>query len=74
MKKLIGNPVRIFIILIFLLFSNMLFSDKNELRPYRLINADTLIVNKINEEYVTDLIGNVHFFYGETEFFSDFAK
>ena len=74
MKKSIGNPVRIFIIFLFLLFSDILFSDENDLRPYRLINADTLIVNKINEEYVTDLIGNVHFFYGETEFYSDFAK
>ena len=68
MKTSIGNPVRIFIIFLFLLFSDILFSDENDLRPYKLINADTLIVNKINEEYVTDLIGNVHFFYGETEF------
>jgi len=44
-----------------------------ELRHYKLINADKLIINKIEDEYVTNLFGNVHFFYGETEFFSDKA-
>ena len=50
-----------------------IYSKETELRPYRLINADKLIVRKVNEEYITNLIGNVHFFYGETEFFSDKA-
>ena len=58
----------------FLVFAFSLFGQKKELRPYRLINADSLIATKVNEEYITNLNGNVHFFYGETEFFSDSAQ
>ena len=53
---------------------SLLSAEENELRPYKLIHADTLIANKFNQEYITDLIGNVHFFYGETEFFTDNAR
>ncbi len=59
---------------LFLVIFSFCFPEEKELRPYRLINADTLIVNKIQNEYVSDLIGNVHFFYGDTEFFTDKAK
>jgi len=45
-----------------------------ELRPYRLINADLGTASEIAGERVVELDGNVHFFYGETEFFSDRAK
>jgi len=45
-----------------------------ELRPYRLINADLGTASEINGERVISLDGNVHFFYGETEFFSDRAQ
>lgn len=58
--------------LLFLLCS-LLAIDQTELRPYRLINADTVRAQKINNEYVTNLYGNVHFFYGKTEFFADHA-
>jgi len=51
-----------------------LFGKESKLRPYRLINADSLVATKVNDEYVTNLNGNVHFFYGETEFFSDSAQ
>ena len=51
----------------------MLFAENHELQSYKLINADTLIVQNINDEYISNLIGNVHFFYGETEFFADKA-
>ncbi|MDP8269056.1 MAG: LptA/OstA family protein [Candidatus Tenebribacter davisii] len=71
-KKLTGNPFTI----LFLYFAITLLSNlyaEEELRPYKLINADKLIINKINNEYITNLYGNVHFFYGETEFFSDRA-
>jgi OstA-like protein len=61
------------LILLLLISSALLFSEETELRPYKLINADKLIVEKVNEEFVTNLIGNVHFFYGETEFLSDKA-
>ncbi|HHE38335.1 MAG TPA: hypothetical protein ENL20_07155 [Candidatus Cloacimonetes bacterium] len=60
--------------MLFLCFFIFLFSEETELRPYKLINADTLIARKINEEYITNLKGNVHFFYGETEFYTDFAE
>jgi lipopolysaccharide export system protein LptA len=66
MKNLIGS--------LFLLFIILLNAERQELRPYRLINADTLFIEKVKEEYVSFLKGNVHFFYGETEFFSDRAE
>lgn len=50
-----------------------LLNSEEELRPYKLINADTLIVKKEADEYISNLKGNVHFFYGETEFFADYA-
>ncbi|MCD4828540.1 MAG: hypothetical protein K8R90_03805 [Candidatus Cloacimonetes bacterium] len=45
-----------------------------QLRPYRFIHADSLVVRKLADEYVTNLYGDVHFFYGETEFFADHAE
>ncbi|KQC03655.1 MAG: hypothetical protein APR54_09220 [Candidatus Cloacimonas sp. SDB] len=50
-----------------------LWGQESKLRPYKLINSDTLRVQKINDEYVSHLIGNVNFFYGETEFYADEA-
>ncbi|HNX00027.1 MAG TPA: LptA/OstA family protein [Candidatus Cloacimonadota bacterium] len=38
---------------------------------YRLINADHLFLSKVNNEYITELLGNVHFFYGEAEFWTN---
>ncbi len=64
--------MRKFVFLFFIILFSFLYS-KEELRPYRLINADSLIVEKKNDFYHTDLIGNVHFFYGDTEFFCDRA-
>ncbi|MDN5355041.1 MAG: hypothetical protein PWQ09_1797 [Candidatus Cloacimonadota bacterium] len=57
----------------FLLLFSWLWPQQ-ELRPYKLINADTLLVQKVAEEYVTTLSGNVHLFYGETEFFTEQAE
>ncbi len=68
MKRLTGS-----FLLLLLVSSIFLGSEEQELRPYKLINADTLIVKKVNEEYISILKGNVHFFYGETEFFADNA-
>jgi lipopolysaccharide export system protein LptA len=70
--KLIG---RLFVLFLFAVIFTMLFElhAEEELRPYKLINTDKLIINKIEDEYITNLLGNVHFFYGETEFFSDKA-
>lgn len=75
MKK-ISTGKNIFLkisVIFFLLYSLSLYSEETELQPYKLINADKLILTKVNEGYITNLIGNVHFFYGETEFFSDEA-
>lgn len=66
MKKSTGR-----FILLFLLIASILPAKETELRPYKLINADKLIVQKVKGEFVTNLIGNVHLFYGETEFFAD---
>lgn len=73
MRILPGKYKYMILLLIFLAICNELNPDENELRPYKLINSDKLIINKINGEYITNLIGNVHFFYGETEFFGDKA-
>ncbi|MFO7895553.1 MAG: LptA/OstA family protein [Candidatus Cloacimonadales bacterium] len=45
-----------------------------DLRPYRLINADVGTAIEQNEQRILKLSGNVHFFYGETEFFSNTAE
>ncbi len=70
--KLIGRLIAL-IILTTILAAIFELHAEEELRPYKLINADKLIINKIEEEYVTNLFGNVHFFYGDTEFFCDKA-
>jgi len=61
----------LFFLILFTLFSSLTAAEK--LRDYKLINADSLIVTKIDEFYHTKLIGNVHFFYGNTEFYCDTA-
>ncbi|PID28137.1 MAG: hypothetical protein CSB55_06395 [Candidatus Cloacimonadota bacterium] len=66
------------IIELLLFFSISLLSgfDKDENlsdRPYKLVHADSLEVVKIDSAYVTCLVGDVHFFYGNTEFFSEYA-
>ncbi|MDO9577447.1 MAG: LptA/OstA family protein [Candidatus Cloacimonadales bacterium] len=68
MKKSTGR-----FFLLFLLLTSFLPAVESELQPYKLINADKLIVEKVKGEFVTNLIGNVHLFYGETEFFADKA-
>ncbi|MCD6176314.1 MAG: LPS export ABC transporter periplasmic protein LptC [Candidatus Cloacimonetes bacterium] len=70
--KLAGKFLALFLFVVILTSIFELHAEE-ELRPYKLINADKLIINKIEDEYVTNLFGNVHFFYGETEFFSDKA-
>jgi len=60
------------IILLFTIIINLLAENK-ELRPYRLIHADSLRAKKIDSAYISELTGNVHFFYGDTEFYSDKA-
>jgi len=57
-----------------LLLSFDILLAEQELRPYRLVNADRLNVDRLENEYLTRLTGNVHFFYGDTEFFSDQAE
>ncbi len=70
--KLTGKSIAVFLLAVVLAAIFDLHAEE-ELRPYKLINADKLIINKIEGEYITNLFGNVHFFYGETEFFSDKA-
>ncbi len=71
--KLAGRSFAGFLLtVIFAMIFNLLAAVE-DLRPYKLINADKLIITKIEGEYITNLFGNVHFFYGDTEFFSDKA-
>jgi len=49
--------------------------DFDEVKPYQIINADKVVsTRETNDEYITNLTGDVHFFYGETEFYADLAQ
>ncbi|MDD3052269.1 MAG: hypothetical protein PHR06_14140 [Candidatus Cloacimonetes bacterium] len=61
-------------LIVFALFSFFLILSAEDMRPYRLINSDDVTIRKNKSGYyTTHLTGNVHFFYGNTEFFSDKA-
>ncbi len=63
------------ILIISLTFFSLLLAEIQEVRPYRIINADKVISTRENsDEYITNLTGDVHFFYGETEFYADLAQ
>jgi lipopolysaccharide export system protein LptA len=53
------------------LFSAKAKAPKEE--KFNLIHSDKLFLTKVNEENVMELYGNVHFFYGKTEFRSNRA-
>lgn len=61
-------------LLLFVLAFTFLSAKEEELRPYRLVNADDLQMVKYFEDYVTKLKGNVIFFYGKTQFKCDEAE
>lgn len=65
-----------FLISCLLIIPVLLFPQvkKTENRQYRLINADQLRMNKFMDEYVTNLEGNVMFYYGKTQFKADYAE
>ncbi|MDD3236273.1 MAG: OstA-like protein [Candidatus Cloacimonetes bacterium] len=58
-----------------LLFSTTLFAapKQSPTEKFRLIHADKLFMNKMEAEQILELSGNVHFFYGTTEFRSSRA-
>ena len=60
------------IIFLFWTFLSFLYADTAP--TYRLINANTLFVSKLGDEYITNLQGDVHFFYDDIEFFADQAE
>ncbi|MBN1326987.1 MAG: hypothetical protein JW996_03460 [Candidatus Cloacimonetes bacterium] len=68
MKKISTGSLLLFLVFIITAVSTV------EQRPYRLLNSDLLTIRETNEEYITNLVGNVHFFYGETEFYCDRAE
>ena len=57
---------------LFLLLS-LVLGAKNPPEPFKLIHSDKLFLNKTENEQILELVGNVHFFYGKTEFKSDRA-
>ena len=46
---------------------------KNKAEQLRVIHSDKLYLNKVQDEQILELYGNVHFWYGETEFHSNRA-
>jgi lipopolysaccharide export system protein LptA len=65
--------MKVFLLIKWLLIFSIL-SPVSVNPTYRLINADNLQVQRQGEEHVTYLLGNVHFFYDDIEFFSDRAE
>ncbi len=66
-------PMRIKCIAIILLISCLsggLYAQAKRAQQerFRLIHADKLFMNKMENEQILELSGNVHFFYGDTEF------
>ncbi|MDD2231010.1 MAG: OstA-like protein [Candidatus Cloacimonetes bacterium] len=61
--------------LLLLLCSTVLFAAPKQAptEKFRLIHADKLFMNKMEAEQILELSGNVHFFYGSTEFRSSRA-
>ena len=67
MKKiLLGSCILFFLMPLFAV-------KKTNPDKFRLINADKLYMSKFATEQILELNGNVHFFYGNTEFKSDKA-
>ena len=60
------------LLLALVLFAGVLCAT--ELRPYRFMHADSLVARQQADETVVHLFGDVHFFYGETEFYADRAE
>jgi lipopolysaccharide export system protein LptA len=72
--KLTGK--HIFFFLLFLFISKIQFSysvTNNNNQNFRLIHSDKLYLSKVNDESILELLGAVHFFYGNTEFISNRA-
>ena len=44
---------------------------KKSKKNYRIINSDLLKLRKSNNEIISQMRGNVHFFYDNIEFYSD---
>lgn len=65
MKRILA--VLVIVASVAILLSNELLEDKS----YRIINSDTVTLNKHKEKYILNMNGNVNFFYGEIEFFCD---
>jgi len=72
----------IFSIFVFLLLSNGYGAKvkslkhrkvKKSKKNYRIINSDLLKLRKSNNEIISQMRGNVHFFYDDIEFYSDKA-
>lgn len=61
--------------ILFIISTLLAQSEFDEVRPYQIINADKVVsTRELNDEYITNLTGDVHFFYGETEFYADLAQ
>lgn len=65
MKKLLA--IFLIVISVTIILSKELVDDKS----YKIINSDSVVLNKNKEKYILNMSGNVHFFYGQIEFFCD---
>jgi len=74
-KRICLNKSKQLIIIFILLFNVISLVSLESLgTPYRLINSDHLQINRLSDEYITYLRGNVHFFYDDIEFKADKAE
>jgi lipopolysaccharide export system protein LptA len=73
--KLTGKLNLSQLLLLLLIILPMLVSAQSvkDSNRFRLIHSDKLFLTTANQENILELFGNVHFFYGTTEFFSNRA-
>ena len=72
---LLTRKLSLLCFLFILAFQSYVCETPNQTEPvtYRLINTNQLNINRVNEEYITYLRGDVHFIYAEIEFLADMA-
>jgi lipopolysaccharide export system protein LptA len=76
--KLTGKKSVLYLLLLIFPLISLLAVAKPAPAPqqgekFKLIHSDKLFLSNVNEENVMELFGNVHFFYGKTEFKSNRA-
>jgi len=65
---LTGRKIFLLILICLASYLSLPAQTSSDGEDFRLINADKLFLNKVNNENILELNGRVHFYYGDTEF------